>query len=97
LAPAFLKDHGLKSVPKSVAYGYAASGYGFVPDMPYAYVHECHHAFKFYSFFAFPFIITSIFYTCLRIFSVPTVEGLRQVGTFAAQQHIYWYFRNNQP
>ncbi|KAJ0965065.1 hypothetical protein J5N97_026203 [Dioscorea zingiberensis] len=27
-------------VPKSVAYGYTASGYGFVQDMPYAYVQE---------------------------------------------------------
>lgn len=25
---------------KSVAYGYTASGYGFVQDMPYAYIHE---------------------------------------------------------
>ncbi|KAL2456532.1 uncharacterized protein Fot_56814 [Forsythia ovata] len=38
--PAFLEDHGFKSVPKSVAYGYTASGYGFVQDMPYAYIHE---------------------------------------------------------
>ncbi|XP_020268051.1 uncharacterized protein LOC109843528 isoform X1 [Asparagus officinalis] len=36
----FVKLHGLKSVPKSVAYGYTASGYGFVQDMPYAYIHE---------------------------------------------------------
>ncbi|KAL6966383.1 hypothetical protein U1Q18_032164 [Sarracenia purpurea var. burkii] len=40
LTPAFLKGHGFGSVPKSVAYGYTASGYGFVQDMPYAYVHE---------------------------------------------------------
>ncbi|XP_077254119.1 uncharacterized protein LOC143893052 [Tasmannia lanceolata] len=38
--PDFLKLHGFKSVPKSVAYGYTASGYGFVQDMPYAYIHE---------------------------------------------------------
>ncbi|KAD5961681.1 hypothetical protein E3N88_13154 [Mikania micrantha] len=36
----FLEIKGLKSVPKSVAYGYTASGYGFVEDMPYAYIHE---------------------------------------------------------
>ncbi|XP_072977090.1 uncharacterized protein [Typha angustifolia] len=36
----FLKLHGLSSVPKSVAYGYTASGYGFVQDMPYAYIQE---------------------------------------------------------
>lgn len=40
LTPAFLKGHGFKFVPKSVAYGYTASGYGFVQDMPYAYIHE---------------------------------------------------------
>ncbi|CAK9146774.1 unnamed protein product [Ilex paraguariensis] len=40
LTPTFLKDRGFKSVPKSVAYGYTASGYGFVQDMPYAYIHE---------------------------------------------------------
>ncbi|GFZ12991.1 hypothetical protein Acr_23g0013760 [Actinidia rufa] len=40
LTPAFLEDRGFKSVPKSVAYGYTASGYGFVQDMPYAYIHE---------------------------------------------------------
>ncbi|CAI0450227.1 unnamed protein product [Linum tenue] len=40
LTPAYLESHGLKSVPKSVAYGYTASGYGFVQDMPYAYIHE---------------------------------------------------------
>ncbi|KAI3449916.1 hypothetical protein Pfo_006581 [Paulownia fortunei] len=40
LTPAFLEGRGLKSVPKSVAYGYTASGYGFVQDMPYAYTHE---------------------------------------------------------
>ncbi|CAI9096365.1 OLC1v1032491C1 [Oldenlandia corymbosa var. corymbosa] len=40
LAPSFLSDRGLKSVPKSVSYGYTASGYGYVQDMPYAYVHE---------------------------------------------------------
>ncbi|CAI9290165.1 unnamed protein product [Lactuca saligna] len=38
--PSFLKSNGLVSVPKSVAYGFTASGYGFVQDMPYAYVHE---------------------------------------------------------
>ncbi|XP_023742156.3 uncharacterized protein LOC111890232 isoform X1 [Lactuca sativa] len=38
--PLFLKSNGLISVPKSVAYGFTASGYGFVQDMPYAYVHE---------------------------------------------------------
>ncbi|XP_076948077.1 uncharacterized protein LOC143620229 [Bidens hawaiensis] len=37
--PSFLKSHGL-NIPKSVAYGFTASGYGFVQDMPYAYVHE---------------------------------------------------------
>ncbi|KAL4198207.1 hypothetical protein AMTRI_Chr03g44740 [Amborella trichopoda] len=36
----FLSLHGLHSVPKSVAYGYTASGYGFTQDMPYAYLHE---------------------------------------------------------
>ncbi|KAJ8759599.1 hypothetical protein K2173_008779 [Erythroxylum novogranatense] len=40
LAPVYLESHGIKSVPKSVAYGYTASGYGFVQDMPYAYIHE---------------------------------------------------------
>ncbi|KAK2382141.1 long-chain-fatty-acid--AMP ligase FadD26 [Trifolium repens] len=40
LTPEYLKCHGLKSIPKSVAYGYTASGYGFVQDMPYAYLHE---------------------------------------------------------
>lgn len=40
LAPAYLECHGFKSVPKSVAYGYTASGYGYVQDMPYAYIHE---------------------------------------------------------
>ncbi|XP_019164111.1 PREDICTED: uncharacterized protein LOC109160273 [Ipomoea nil] len=40
VTPEFLKDKGLKSVPKSVAYGYTASGYGFIQDMPYAYIHE---------------------------------------------------------
>ncbi|KAL6984203.1 hypothetical protein U1Q18_017580 [Sarracenia purpurea var. burkii] len=40
LTPAFLEGHGFRSVPKSVAYGYTTSGYGFVQDMPYAYVHE---------------------------------------------------------
>ncbi|KAI3869382.1 hypothetical protein MKW92_034984 [Papaver armeniacum] len=39
-APEFLKLNGFNSVPKSVAYGYTASGYGFVQDMPYAYIHE---------------------------------------------------------
>ncbi|KAG9450664.1 hypothetical protein H6P81_010629 [Aristolochia fimbriata] len=38
--PEFLKLNGFESVPKSVAYGYTASGYGFVQDMPYAYIHE---------------------------------------------------------
>ncbi|KAI7725940.1 hypothetical protein M8C21_013228 [Ambrosia artemisiifolia] len=38
--PEFLETKGLKTVPKSVAYGYTASGYGFVEDMPYAYIHE---------------------------------------------------------
>ncbi|KAL1325323.1 hypothetical protein HN51_035400 [Arachis hypogaea] len=36
----YLESHGLKSVPKSVAYGYTASGFGFVQDLPYAYIHE---------------------------------------------------------
>ncbi|EYU46303.1 hypothetical protein MIMGU_mgv1a021307mg [Erythranthe guttata] len=40
LTPEFLEARGMKSVPKSVAYGYTASGYGFVQDMPYAYIHE---------------------------------------------------------
>ncbi|KAL0419628.1 UNVERIFIED_CONTAM: Long-chain-fatty-acid--AMP ligase FadD26 [Sesamum radiatum] len=40
LTPTFFEGHGLKAVPKSVAYGYTASGYGFVQDMPYAYIHE---------------------------------------------------------
>ncbi|XAR62390.1 hypothetical protein NMG60_11017126 [Bertholletia excelsa] len=40
LAPAFLESRGFKSVPKSVVYGYTASGYGYVQDMPYAYIHE---------------------------------------------------------
>ncbi|CAK8575846.1 unnamed protein product [Lathyrus sativus] len=40
LTPEYLECHGLKSVPKSVAYGYTASGYGFVQDTPYAYLHE---------------------------------------------------------
>ncbi|KAM7273021.1 hypothetical protein ACFE04_027685 [Oxalis oulophora] len=40
LTPTFLENHGLKSIPKSVAYGYTASGYGYVQDMPYAYIHE---------------------------------------------------------
>lgn len=30
----------MSSLPKSVAYGYTASGYGFVQDMPYAYIQE---------------------------------------------------------
>ncbi|KAL6652550.1 hypothetical protein ACP70R_011475 [Stipagrostis hirtigluma subsp. patula] len=38
--PEFLKQHGISSVPKSVAYGYTASGYGFVQDMPYAFIQE---------------------------------------------------------
>ncbi|KAG6400961.1 hypothetical protein SASPL_137806 [Salvia splendens] len=40
LTPAFLESRAFNCVPKSVAYGYTASGYGFVQDMPYAYVHE---------------------------------------------------------
>ncbi|XP_070044660.1 uncharacterized protein [Nicotiana tomentosiformis] len=40
MTPSFLESRGFKSVPKSVAYGYTASGYGFVQDMPYAYIHE---------------------------------------------------------
>lgn len=36
LTPTYFEDCGLKSVPKSVAYVYTASGYGFVQDMPYA-------------------------------------------------------------
>ncbi|KAJ4724177.1 AMP-dependent synthetase/ligase [Melia azedarach] len=40
LTPTYLEHRGFKSVPKSVAYGYTASGYGFVQDMPYAYIHE---------------------------------------------------------
>ncbi|KAJ8574149.1 hypothetical protein K7X08_025954 [Anisodus acutangulus] len=40
MTPEFLESRGFKSVPKSVAYGYTASGYGFVQDMPYAYIHE---------------------------------------------------------
>ncbi|KAK4254879.1 hypothetical protein QN277_007956 [Acacia crassicarpa] len=40
LSPEYIERHGLKFVPKSVAYGYTASGYGFVQDMPYAYLHE---------------------------------------------------------
>ena len=40
LAPDYVEHHGLKSIPKSVAHGYTASGYGFIQDMPYAYIHE---------------------------------------------------------
>lgn len=40
LTPSFLKSNGFETVPKSVAYGFTASGYGFVQDMAYAYVHE---------------------------------------------------------
>ncbi|XP_071913764.1 uncharacterized protein [Coffea arabica] len=40
LTPTFLEGRGFKSVPKSVAYGYTASGYGFIQDMSYAYIHE---------------------------------------------------------
>ncbi|XVF04642.1 hypothetical protein REPUB_Repub05bG0102300 [Reevesia pubescens] len=40
LTPTYLEGHGFKSVPKSVSYGYTASGYGFIQDMPYAYIHE---------------------------------------------------------
>uniref|UniRef100_A0A0D3FWZ1 4-coumarate--CoA ligase n=1 Tax=Oryza barthii TaxID=65489 RepID=A0A0D3FWZ1_9ORYZ len=36
----FLKQNGINSMPKSVAYGYTASGYGFVQDMPYAFIQE---------------------------------------------------------
>ena len=36
----YLDRHGLKSLPKSVAYGYTASGFGFIRDLPYAYIHE---------------------------------------------------------
>ncbi|PNT61291.1 hypothetical protein BRADI_5g13250v3 [Brachypodium distachyon] len=36
----FLRQHGINSVPKSVAYSYTASGYGFVQDMPYAFIQE---------------------------------------------------------
>ncbi|XP_037495942.1 uncharacterized protein LOC105650488 [Jatropha curcas] len=38
--PAFLECRGFKCIPKSVAHGYTASGYGFPQDMPYAYIHE---------------------------------------------------------
>ncbi|KAG8370894.1 hypothetical protein BUALT_Bualt13G0030900 [Buddleja alternifolia] len=40
LAPEYLNSQGFPSVPKSVIYGYTASGYGYVQDMPYAYIHE---------------------------------------------------------
>ncbi|KAL6502972.1 hypothetical protein OROHE_024140 [Orobanche hederae] len=40
LAPEYFKIQGFPSVPKSVVYGYTASGYGYVKDMPYAYIHE---------------------------------------------------------
>ncbi|MBA0658098.1 hypothetical protein Goklo_010334 [Gossypium klotzschianum] len=40
LTPTYLEAHGFKSVPKSIFYGYTASGYGYVQDMPYAYIHE---------------------------------------------------------
>ena len=40
LTPQYLDACGCKSIPNSVAYGYTASGYGFVQDMPYAYIHE---------------------------------------------------------
>lgn len=40
LTPQYLHARGFKSVPNSVAYGYTASGYGFIQDMPYAYIHE---------------------------------------------------------
>lgn len=36
----FLEGRGFGGLPKSVAYGYTASGYGFPQDMPYAYIHE---------------------------------------------------------
>ncbi|KAH1212633.1 Dihydropyrimidine dehydrogenase [NADP(+)] [Glycine max] len=39
-APDYVEHHGLKSIPKSVAHGYTASGYGFIQHMPYAYIHE---------------------------------------------------------
>nr|XP_011461912.1 PREDICTED: uncharacterized protein LOC105350727 [Fragaria vesca subsp. vesca] len=38
--PSYLERQGFSYVPKSVAYGYTASGYGYVEDMPYAYIHE---------------------------------------------------------
>ena len=38
--PSYLERQGFSSVPKSVAYGYTASGYGYVEDMPYVYIHE---------------------------------------------------------
>ncbi|XP_050371520.1 uncharacterized protein LOC126789414 [Argentina anserina] len=38
--PSYLERQGFSSIPKSVAYGYTASGYGYVEDMPYAYIHE---------------------------------------------------------
>ncbi|XP_057823986.2 uncharacterized protein LOC131036178 [Cryptomeria japonica] len=38
--PEFFRQNGLKAIPKAVAYGYTASGYGFVEDMAYAYLHE---------------------------------------------------------
>lgn len=40
MTPEFLEARGFHSVPRSVACGYTASGYGFVQDMPYAYIHE---------------------------------------------------------
>lgn len=40
LAPDYLKNQGFASVPRSVMYGYTASGYGYLQDMAYAYVHE---------------------------------------------------------
>ncbi|EPS61871.1 hypothetical protein M569_12922, partial [Genlisea aurea] len=39
-ATEFLKNQGFSKIPKSVICGYTASGYGYVQDMPYAYLHE---------------------------------------------------------
>ncbi|GAA0144094.1 hypothetical protein LIER_04625 [Lithospermum erythrorhizon] len=40
IAPEFLESNKIASLPKSVVCGYTASGYGFIEDMPYAYIHE---------------------------------------------------------
>ncbi|GAA0160207.1 hypothetical protein LIER_16812 [Lithospermum erythrorhizon] len=40
IAPEFLESNKIESLPKSVVCGYTASGYGFIEDMPYAYIHE---------------------------------------------------------